>query len=229
MADHPLRPANHHSLGEPLPHQRANGPQAHLEAIACKQRPSLAAASEEAVVSSGISQPFGWLFPTSRQVTYVLLTRAPLYSGNRSPPFSHDLHVLGTPPAFVLSQDQTLQFIVDNTRRCCPHLDELNKSPPLVFRTRRPFCPAGRPDPSLPSFQRPDAPGQSQRVIGKPPAGVKAFAPGFEQFPRLATARQPFGPSPLLARGLKPRSGPEAPAACRPGEALPLDRQEIRA
>ena len=26
-------------------------------------------------------------------------------------PFSFDLHVLGTPPAFVLSQDQTLQFI----------------------------------------------------------------------------------------------------------------------
>src|SRR5690606_30639370 len=26
--------------------------------------------------------------------------------------FSHDLHVLGTPPAFVLSQDQTLQFDV---------------------------------------------------------------------------------------------------------------------
>ena len=24
--------------------------------------------------------------------------------------FSRDLHVLGTPPAFVLSQDQTLQF-----------------------------------------------------------------------------------------------------------------------
>ena len=27
--------------------------------------------------------------------------------------FPHDLHVLGTPPAFVLSQDQTLQLKVD--------------------------------------------------------------------------------------------------------------------
>jgi hypothetical protein len=27
-----------------------------------------------------------------------------------APPFSLDLHVLGAPPAFVLSQDQTLQF-----------------------------------------------------------------------------------------------------------------------
>jgi hypothetical protein len=27
--------------------------------------------------------------------------------------FSLDLHVLGTPPAFILSQDQTLQFDLD--------------------------------------------------------------------------------------------------------------------
>jgi hypothetical protein len=38
----------------------------------------------------------------------VLLTRAPLYRGRS--PFSHDLHVLGAPLTFVLSQDQTLQF-----------------------------------------------------------------------------------------------------------------------
>lgn len=35
----------------------------------------------------------------------MLLTRLPL--GGRATP--HDLHVLGTPPAFALSQDQTLQ------------------------------------------------------------------------------------------------------------------------
>ena len=38
----------------------------------------------------------------------MLLTRAPLYSGYCYP-FLVDLHVLGTPPAFVLSQDQTLR------------------------------------------------------------------------------------------------------------------------
>jgi hypothetical protein len=27
----------------------------------------------------GISKPFGWLFPSQRQITHVLLTRAPLY------------------------------------------------------------------------------------------------------------------------------------------------------
>ena len=38
----------------------------------------------------------------------MLRTRAPLYRGRS--PFSHDLHVLGAPLTFVLSQDQTLQF-----------------------------------------------------------------------------------------------------------------------
>ncbi len=60
------------------------------------------------MVSSGISTPFGELFRASGQITHVLLTRAPLYSPLRA--FSLDLHVLGTPPAFVLSQDQTLQL-----------------------------------------------------------------------------------------------------------------------
>lgn len=38
----------------------------------------------------------------------MLLTRSPLkpFEG-----FPFDLHVLGTPPAFILSQDQTLRFI----------------------------------------------------------------------------------------------------------------------
>ena len=38
----------------------------------------------------------------------MLLTRAPLYWGRS--PFSLDLHVLGAPLTFVLSQDQTLQL-----------------------------------------------------------------------------------------------------------------------
>ena len=53
------------------------------------------------------------LFPSQRQVTHALLTRPPLNlikfipkKSIKEVPF--DLHVLGTPPAFVLSQDQTL-------------------------------------------------------------------------------------------------------------------------
>ena len=43
-----------------------------------------------------------------RQVAHVLLTRPPLGIST-----SFDLHVLGMPPAFVLSQDQTLEFNTD--------------------------------------------------------------------------------------------------------------------
>jgi hypothetical protein len=76
--------------------------------IACMQRPPFPAGAEAPVVLSGISFPFGRLFRASGQITHVLRTRAPLYSPLRA--FSLDLHVLGTPPAFVLSQDQTLQL-----------------------------------------------------------------------------------------------------------------------
>ena len=54
------------------------------------------------------------LVPVSRgcpglrgQVAYVLLTRSPLAARECR---ANDLHVLGTPPAFVLSQDQTLRL-----------------------------------------------------------------------------------------------------------------------
>ena len=67
----------------------------------------------------GISIPFGMLSPSWRQVTHALLTRPPLSSFKITPKgsikrFSLDLHVLGTPPAFVLSQDQTLEKISEN-------------------------------------------------------------------------------------------------------------------
>ena len=57
--------------------------------------------------TSGISTSFPVLSRTRGLVIHVLRTRAPL-----SPPkwFSFDLHVLGPPQTFALSQDQTLQF-----------------------------------------------------------------------------------------------------------------------
>ena len=100
MADRPLRPATHRSLGEPLPHQQANGPRAHLDAEA--------EASFPLAGTSGISPSFLGLSRSSRQVTHVLLTRSRLCPG-ASPGSSLHLHVLSTPPAFVLSQDQTLR------------------------------------------------------------------------------------------------------------------------
>ena len=52
----------------------------------------------------GITRPLGRLSPTSRQIAHVLRTRSPVTLAGPL-----DLHVLSTPPAFVLSQDQTLQ------------------------------------------------------------------------------------------------------------------------
>ena len=72
------------------------------------KRPAFTPISCETVVLCCISLPFGRLSTTRGQITYVLLTRAPLYRGRS--PFSHDLHVLGAPLTFVLSQDQTLQL-----------------------------------------------------------------------------------------------------------------------
>src|SRR5690625_4307765 len=63
--------------------------------------------------SSGISSGFPELSPSYRQVAHVLLTHPPLIPQTSLPKEicllpALDLHVLGTPPAFVLSQDQTL-------------------------------------------------------------------------------------------------------------------------
>ena len=61
-----------------------------------------------AEVISGISSCFQLVFRSQGQVAHVLLTRSPLATDPKvCGPF--DLHVLSTPPAFVLSQDQTLR------------------------------------------------------------------------------------------------------------------------
>ena len=63
----------------------------------------------ETVVICGISNCFQLLSPFAGQIAHALLTRPPL--GKHPKAFtSFDLHVLSTPPAFVLSQDQTLMF-----------------------------------------------------------------------------------------------------------------------
>ena len=61
------------------------------------------------VVLCGISSRFQLLFPWYGQIAHALLTRPPLTKQPKS--FgSFDLHVLSMPPAFILSQNQTLKF-----------------------------------------------------------------------------------------------------------------------
>jgi hypothetical protein len=106
VAGRPLRPATRHCLGGPLPRQLADRPRAHPETLAFTNfdfgmMPSL--------VICGINPPFGGLSPISGQVAHVLLTLAPLTPRCIATPENpFDLHVLSTPPAFVLSQNQTL-------------------------------------------------------------------------------------------------------------------------
>ena len=62
------------------------------------------------MVLSGIRPSFPSLSRSTGQITHVLLTRSPLeHPHQKVRAFPFDLHVLSTPPAFVLSQDQTLQ------------------------------------------------------------------------------------------------------------------------
>ena len=107
MAGHPLRSATDRRLGRPLPHQLPNQTRVHPSAINL------------------------WYFDHAVKIHYAVLPfvskRYPPLKGRlltRYSPVRHsvisyfirrirnqasfDLHVLSTPPAFVLSQDQTL-------------------------------------------------------------------------------------------------------------------------
>ena len=107
VAGRPLRPATRHSLGEPLPHQLADRPRAHPRAAACA---TFSVPNMHLVATCGINPPFGGLSHTPGQVAHVLRTLAPLsHSRIATQVTSFDLHVLSTPPAFVLSQNQTLR------------------------------------------------------------------------------------------------------------------------
>ena len=111
MADHPLRSATDRRLGRPLPHQLANQTQAHPLPINLWPEGDVSIWHYEVLitVSSGYPSARGRL-PTryspvrrshSLLSTEVSIRKIPL-----------DLHVLGTPPAFILSQDQTLNLMV---------------------------------------------------------------------------------------------------------------------
>ena len=103
--DQPLSPATIVGLVGPLPHQLPNGTRAHPSADF-----SLTYPDAMDMVLCGISNGFR-CYPLLKagcsRVTHPSATKFALPSEHfQSTPF--DLHVLSTPPAFVLSQDQTL-------------------------------------------------------------------------------------------------------------------------
>lgn len=104
MTGRPLRPVTDHRFGEPLPHQLANRAQAPLLASPSRATLLFRVYAVLAKVSLGcppledrflrVTHP-----SAARRQQVLLLATLPL-----------DLHVLGVPPAFNLSQDQTLHF-----------------------------------------------------------------------------------------------------------------------
>ena len=111
MADHPLRSATDRRLGEPLPHQLANQTRAHLSPINLW----LVYYALFQLYEVLIKVSFGYPSVKGRLPTrYSPVRRFPLINSSEDSliNFSLDLHVLGTPPAFILSQDQTLILIV---------------------------------------------------------------------------------------------------------------------
>ena len=105
MAVPPLSAATHRCLGEPLSPQLANAPQARPIAVPFSTFKRIHFCGRVLSSFSGRFQP---LSSSLGSVTYVLLTRSPLTIAG-----AFDLHVLGMPPAFILSQDQTLHLLYE--------------------------------------------------------------------------------------------------------------------
>ena len=104
MTGRPLRPVTDHRLGEPLPHQLANRTQASPQAPPLRAAFLFRVYAVLAKVSLGCPPLEGKFLrithpSAARHHLVLLLNMLPL-----------DLHVLGVPPAFNLSHDQTLHF-----------------------------------------------------------------------------------------------------------------------
>ena len=114
MADHPLRPATRLSLGEPLPHQLADRTRTLPEVLACRSRGHLLPQGANPSWSYPVLARLSTGYPSLQGRLSTCYSPGRRFTRRIAPTFSHDLHVSGTPPAFVLSQDQTLQL---NDRR----------------------------------------------------------------------------------------------------------------
>ena len=99
VADRPLRPATRLRLGGPLPRQLADRPQAPPKTP-----------SQALVQLTCVNRPHQVLIRAHPRIATLL--------------FSLDLHVLTTPPAFTLSQNQTLRikYLISYPKRLIPSL-----------------------------------------------------------------------------------------------------------
>jgi hypothetical protein len=180
-----------------------------------------------------------------RAGAHALLTRPPLGAGPKpSTPF--DLHVLGAPPAFVLSQDQTLSFIFPTRER------EPGPAAHVLSRTQgaqpRPPPPGEHPGLGITSAnpqrpKRPRGPSSATRRLApadpqRPPAGQRpADLKGNDQGPLRRFPKDPPGSPPSVPKARhrkKPRHLPrDAPRTGSPIQAaarasLPASHHHVK-
>ena len=173
MAGRPLRPATRRSLGRPSPHQQADRPRAHPQPkkLSTTTHAGRSEYSVLATVSDGYPKVKGRLL-----TCYSPVRRSSTPEGA----FPLDLHVLSTPPAFVLSQDQTLReevFVPKDetfvTLSLCSK-SVLPKENPTGFSfSTRPQAIWPRRKRTLLSFQRPVP--RSGGGVKKPPTRARGL------------------------------------------------------
>ncbi len=215
MADRPLRPATDHRLGGPLPRQPANRPQPPPPAAPkdlCQPLPLEGPDHTELPrVSAGYPLPVGRLATCSSPVRHG---RAP-----KGLPF--DLHALGTPPALILSQDQTLH-------QCRTHLGRppspegtpwVGPDAGLSLRCSAPSPPRSRSEPARSPKRVPHAPRRPAimrpfRSFGMTLPRHAASSSAHHHTPRATTCQPP--PVSLRPRFRPPRR----PLGARPCASL---------
>ena len=127
MAVQPLSPATHRRLGEPLPHQLANGTRAHPCAV------NLCQLYDAILLGHTVLTSVSRRYPVHKGRLLTRYSPVRHCSGTEVPsPF--DLNVLCTPPALILSQDQTLEIFVFH-----PIGDDRLKSIPSLIALSLPF------------------------------------------------------------------------------------------
>ena len=225
MAGRPLRPATDRSLGGPLPRQQANRTQATPKAHRCfGPRPAC-----------GISPSFPGLSPT---FGYIPTRCSPV---RHSPCGACDLHVLSIPPAFALSQDQTLKFIRQDRAEApsCRRLSTGLRSP---LSMRSAFSgPCQAPTPPLRGTARAGK-GESARLLPKDICGCQRSDPSRDPEPTRKRPRVSAGQRAVARRhkdqdrsrtALNPRrpppTRPKAPPTGSEGATAPLQGTRLGA
>ena len=96
-------------LGGPLPHQLANPTQAPPIVRGLERSPAFPRRAYAVLIR--VSPGYPPLLGRFPRVTHPSATRQP----EQAPLLPFDLHVLGLPPTFNLSHDQTLQLILNDS------------------------------------------------------------------------------------------------------------------